>query len=115
MQTIRDAQALVGMLERGELNQEMTDKIEAVVEKLLEHSNEQPKATFKGQVSLVLNFAIKNGVIELTADIPPPKLPKIPRKTSIYWAVEGGKLSTEHPQQHDMFPGPRVIDRSQQQ
>ncbi|WP_283196573.1 hypothetical protein [Rhizobium sp. BT04] len=114
MQIIRDAQTLLGMLEQGELNQEMTTKMTAVLEKLLELSNDRPNVTYKGQVSLVLNLSVKSGMVEINAEIPPPKLPKLPRKSSVYWVIEGGRLSTEHPQQHDMFPGPREIDRTRQ-
>ncbi len=115
MQIIRDAQSLLGMLESGELNQEFSEKLTGVLEKLLDLSNERPNVTYKGAVSLVLNLQVKNGMVEINAEIPPPKLPKLPRKSSVYWVIEGGRLSTEHPQQHDMFPGPREIDRSRQQ
>lgn len=111
MQLIRDAQSLLGMLESGDLNSEMTGTLQAVLEKLLDLSNERPNVTYKGEVALTLKLAVKNGMVEINAEIPPPKLPKLPRKSSMYWVVEGGRLSTEHPQQHDMFPGPREIDR----
>ena len=112
MKLIRDAQSLLGMLESGDLNAEMSDLLTEVLQKLLDLSNERPKTTFKGEVSLKLKLAVKDGMAEIDAEIPPPKLPKLPRKTSVYWVIEGGKLSTEHPQQHDMFPGPREIDHS---
>lgn len=111
MQLIRDAQSLLGMLESGDLNNEVTETLQTVLEKLLDLSNERPNVTYKGEVSLKLSLAVKNGMVEINAEIPPPKLPKLPRKSSMYWVVEGGRLSTEHPQQHDMFPGPREIDR----
>ncbi|MBD9390165.1 hypothetical protein IB237_23470 [Agrobacterium sp. AGB01] len=112
MQIIRDSQALLGMLEGGDLNAEFSGKLNEVLEKLLELSNDRPNVTYKGGVSLKLNLAVKNGMVEINAEIPPPTLPKLPRKSTVYWVVEGGRLSTEHPQQHDMFPGPREIDRS---
>jgi hypothetical protein len=112
MQIIRDSQTLLGMLEGGDLNAELSNKLSEVLEKLLELSNDRPNVTFKGGISLKLNLAVKNGMVEINAEIPPPTLPKLPRKASVYWVIEGGRLSTEHPQQHDMFPGPREIDRS---
>lgn len=110
MQVIRDAQTLFGMLESGDLNSEMSEKLTEVLQKLLDLSNDRPNETYKGSVSLKLSLAVKNGMVEINAEIPPPKLPKLPRKTTVYWVVEGGRLSTEHPQQHDMFGGPREID-----
>lgn len=112
MQIIRDAQSLLGMLESGDLNAELSTKLTETLEKLLELSNDRPNVTYKGGVSLKLNLAVKNSMVEINAEIPPPTLPKLPRKASVYWVIEGGRLSTEHPQQHDMFPGPREIDRS---
>lgn len=111
MRIIRDAQSLLGMLESGDLNAELSTKLTETLEKLLELSNDRPNVTYKGSVSLKLNLAVKNGMVEINAEIPPPTLPKLPRKASVYWVIEGGRLSTEHPQQHDMFPGPREIDR----
>ncbi|CDZ43061.1 hypothetical protein F4V91_08115 [Neorhizobium galegae] len=112
MQVIRDAQTLIGMLESGELNQEMSTKLSETLEKLLELSDDRPNVTYKGGVSLKLNLSVKNGMVEINAEIPPPTLPKLPRKSTVYWLIEGGQLSTEHPQQHDMFGGPREIDHS---
>ncbi len=112
MKLIRDAQALIGMLEGGELNDEASNQLADVLQKLLDLSNDRPKTTFKGEVSIKIKLAVKDGMVEIDAELPPPKLPKLPRKTSVYWVVEGGKLSTEHPQQSDMFGGPREIDRS---
>lgn len=111
MKLIRDAQSLLGMLETGDLNTELTEKMTETLNKLFELSNDRPNVTFKGAVSLKLNFAVKSGMVEINAEIPPPVLPKLPRKSTVYFAIEGGRLSTEHPQQHDMFPGPREIDR----
>ncbi len=112
MKLIRDAQSLLGMLEGGELNEEMSSTLQDVLQKLLDLSNDRAKVTFKGEISLKIKLAVKDGMVEIDAEIPPPKLPKLPRKTSVYWLVDGGRLSTEHPQQHDMFGGPREIDRS---
>jgi len=112
MKIIRDVQSLLGMLEQGDLNAEFSGKFEEVMEKLSEMSNDRPQVTFKGSISLKLNLSVKSGMVEINAEIPPPTLPKLPRKSTVYWVIEGGKLSTEHPQQHDMFPGPREIDRS---
>ncbi|WP_377299772.1 hypothetical protein [Rhizobium sp. SGZ-381] len=111
---IRDTQSLLGMLESGDLNSEMTETVQMVLKKLQDLSNDQPKTTFKGEVSLKLKFAVKNGMVDIDAEIPPPKLPKLPRKTSVYFLTEDGQLSTEHPQQRDMFPGPREIDHRRQ-
>ncbi|MEV4609739.1 hypothetical protein MRBLMR1_004838 [Neorhizobium sp. LMR1-1-1.1] len=112
MKLIRDVQSLMGMLEGGELNDEASAMLQDMLAKLLELSNDRPKTTFKGKMKLTIKLAVKDGMVEIDAELAPPEMPKLPRKTSVYWVVEGGRLSTEHPQQNDMFGGPREIDRN---
>ncbi|KQV27570.1 hypothetical protein ASC97_04105 [Rhizobium sp. Root1203] len=109
MKIIRDSQALVGMLEGGELNKEFSSKLQEVLTELADLSNDSPKATFKGALTLKLDFAVANGMVTINADVA-TKTPKRPRRASVYWVTEGGALSTEHPQQHDMF-SPREVSR----
>ncbi|WP_430254314.1 hypothetical protein [Neorhizobium sp. DAR64872/K0K18] len=112
MKLIRDVQSLMGMLEGGELNDEASGQLAEVLQKLYELSNDRPKTSFKGEINIKIKLAVKDGMVEIDAELAPPKLPKLPRKTSVYWVVDGGRLSTEHPQQNDMFGGPREVDRS---
>lgn len=108
MKIIPNSQALIGMLEGGELNDEMTRKSEETFTELLEMSNDNPKVKFKGEITLKLNLEVANGMITINADVA-TKTPKRARRSSVYWLTDGGKLSTEHPQQHDMFSGPREV------
>lgn len=108
MKLIPNSQALIGMLEGGELNEELTRKSEETFSELLDMSNDNPKAKFKGEITLKLSLEVANGMITINGDIA-TKTPKRARRSSVYWITDTGKLSTEHPQQHDMFAGPREV------
>lgn len=106
MKRIRDAQTIIGMLEGGELNAAFSAEITATLAKLKEFSGDNPKKTWKGGVTLKLAFEVEAGAVTVSADIE-AKTPKQPRARSFYWITDDGALSTEHPQQTDMFAGPR--------
>ena len=110
MKTIRDAQSLLGILEGGELNKEFSDLITKTLAELGQLSEDSPKAVHKGHVNLKLGLEVANGMVTINASMD-SKTPRRPRRASVYWIVEDGKLSTQHPQQHDMFAGPREVPR----
>ncbi|MBC7280003.1 hypothetical protein [Hoeflea sp.] len=103
---IREASILIGALEGGELNRSFSTEMAKVLQELHTLSTEDVKKTFKGEVNLTISLAAENGTVTISADIK-SKTPKRPRARSFYWITEQGTLSTEHPQQTDMFTGPR--------
>lgn len=103
---IRDSQTLIGMLEGGELNEELSDKLKKTLAELNGLSHNDPKRAFKGEVNLKLSLSVAAGMVTINANIA-TKVPNLPRRSSVYWVTDAGALSTEHPQQHDMFAGPR--------
>ncbi|KGF71184.1 hypothetical protein LL06_00910 [Hoeflea sp. BAL378] len=103
---IRDASILIGALEGGELNQSFSAEMAKVLQELHTLSTEDVKKSHKGEVSLTISLAAENGTVQISADIK-SKTPKRPRARTFYWITEQGALSTEHPQQTDMFSGPR--------
>lgn len=84
MKIIRDSQALIGMLEGGELNQEMSTKLTETLGELGAMSEDNPKVVHKGNLTLKLDFAVANGMVTINADIT-SKTPKRARKSSVYW------------------------------
>lgn len=108
MKRIRDAQTIVGMLEGGELNAALSSEITETPSKLKTMSEENHRKTFKGSVTLKIGFEMEAGAVTISADID-AKTPKQPRARSFYWVTDDGSLSTEHPQQTDMFAGPRDV------
>ena len=108
MKKIRDAQVIIGMLEHGDLAAQLTTDISETLSKLKERAAEGgKKAKAKGKITLTLDFEVDAaGATVVHAGIE-TKVPKAPRGESFFWVTEDGALSTEHPQQTDMFAGPR--------
>ncbi|QRM55121.1 hypothetical protein [Sinorhizobium sp. BG8] len=106
MKKIRDASMIIGMLENGQFNPALSEEIGDTLKKLADMSDENPHATFKGTTTVKLAFSVKDGMVTIGVEMD-SKTPKRPRKNSVFWVVEDGALSTEHPRQHDMFAGPR--------
>ncbi len=107
MKKIRDASTNIGMLENGQLNPAFSAEIGQTLEKLSDMSEANHMQSFKGSVTLKLSLSVKDGMVTIAADME-SKTPKLPRKNSVFWVVEDGALSTEHPRQHDMF-SPREV------
>lgn len=108
MKRIRDAQTIIGALEAGEVAGELSTAITGALKHLKELCGNRPKAKAKGKVALILHFDVEQSQVTIEAEIA-QTLPKKPRGSSFYWVTDDGELSTEHPQQTDMFSGPRGI------
>lgn len=110
MKRIRDVQEIIGLLENGDLRAELSEEVAETLGKLGDMSNDQAGRTFKGSTTLKIDFEVKDGMVTIRTDFN-SKVPKRPRKSSMFWLVEGGALSTEHPRQHDLFSGkPREVE-----
>lgn len=103
---IREASILLGALEGGELNRSLSHELSTVLRELHTMSTEDVKKAFKGEVDLKIIMSAENGAVTISSEIK-SKTPKRPRARTFYWITEEGTLSTEHPQQTDMFTGPR--------
>lgn len=106
MKRIRDSQTIIGALEGGEAAAELSREITETLAKLKELAGSRPKNKVKGSVTLKLDIEVEAGTATITANIE-SKRPKPIRGSSFYWVLDDGSLSTEHPQQTDMFAGPR--------
>lgn len=102
MKTIRDANILIGLLEQGELNQELSAELGRDLKHMGELSEDNPKVAYKGTLTLKLNIEVEGGEVHIKGDIE-SKMPRRPRRSSLFWVTDDGELSTEHPRQHDMF------------
>lgn len=111
MKRIRDAQTIIGMLEGGEVAAALGAEIIETAAKLKELSGDRPKSKVKGSITLKLNLEVEAGTVTVTCDID-SKRPKPVRGSSFYWLMDDGAFSTEHPQQEDMFAGPRETRRA---
>lgn len=103
---ISTATDIIGMLERGDLNNDLTNEIRTVLKTLQDLA--PPKGKVKGSVTLTLNFCVEGKNVEVESAIA-SKVPKAQRARSFYFVKEDGMLSVEHPQQDDLFVKPRVV------
>lgn len=110
MKRIRDAQTIIGALEGGEFAADLSTAITESLAKLKEMAGNRPKAKVKGKgkVKVAFHLTVEQGTVTIETDIV-PELPKKPRGSSFYWVTDDGSLSPEHPQQTDMFSGPRGV------
>lgn len=106
MKKIRQATDIIGVIERGDVNADLTVEIESVLKTLQDLA--PPKGKVKGSVKLTLNFSVESNSVEVEASID-TKLPKRQRGKSFYFLTQDAQLSTEHPQQENMFDGPREV------
>lgn len=76
MKKIRDAQTIIGMLEGGELAQQLSGDITETLSKLKDLSDTMGrKAKVKGKVTLTLDFEVEAGSVNVQAGID-TKVPK---------------------------------------
>ena len=108
MKKIRDAQTIIGLLEGGDFANDLSAAITESLAKLKEMAGNRPKAKVKGKIKVALHLTVEQGTVTIETDIV-PELPKKPRGSSFYWVTDDGSLSPEHPQQTDMFSGPRGV------
>ncbi len=109
MRKIRDAQSIIGMLEGGDAASDLGREITETLCYLRDMVHGRQKGEAKGSVTLTLEFAVDhNGGTEVEVKLA-SKRPAKPRGKSYYWTLPDGSLSTDHPQQVDMFSGPREV------
>lgn len=103
MPVIRDANTLIGFLDRGELVRDTMQATAALVLVMKEYSDVLgPKAKVKGKVKLEIDLECSDGMMAIFGDVT-IKAPKKPRVSTQFLMTEDGELSTEHQRQHDMF------------
>ena len=112
MKRIRDATTIIGALEGGELAQELSSQITSALSQLKDQCGNRPKAKAKGKVVLTLDLEVEGSSATITGNIE-AKVPKPARGSSFYWVLDDGSLSTEHPQQMNMFSGPRAAGEAE--
>lgn len=105
---LREATQIIGMLENGKFNADLSDDIAKTLATLLEMSEQSEGHTFKGKTTIVLNFAVKDGATIIGAKFD-STTPERPRRNTMLFNLDDGTLSTEHPRQTDMF-SPRAVE-----
>lgn len=101
-QLLRSFCTMLGLLSRGELAKKLDEEMKTMLEVL----DAMPNATGKGKITVEIEFIAELGRIDLKANFK-TKLPETNRfQKTPFWMIEGA-LSSQHPNQIDMFAGPR--------
>lgn len=106
MAIVHDGLQIVGMVDDGDLAAEFSTELRRVIAAVKERAGQKGKA--KGTLTMVLTTEQDGGVLLISGDIK-VALPKKKRGNGMYWAMPDGAISTEHPQQMNMFSGPRDV------
>lgn len=112
MAKIRDLNMLLSLIGEGESIAEINELWPAAMKTLLELSEEQPRKTHKGKITLGIKVEVKDGVADVGLEVK-IDLPKRSRRSSIFWISRAdGFLTNEHPSQASLFEGNkrRTID-----
>lgn len=98
---IREATALIGYLESGELSASLTEELNHVIEACQDAAG--PKRSAKGSVTLKIDVKVEGINASIIAHVS-GVVPKTERASTFLFVGQDGELTTEHPTQHDMFP-----------
>ncbi|MDI9847333.1 hypothetical protein QM467_04570 [Rhodoblastus sp. 17X3] len=111
MAKIRDASTLLGMIDGGDIAADLTTEITDTLAAIEASRAGRKKTSVSGSVTLKIKFKAENGGVTIDADIDSNR-PKKVRGSTYLFVDSDGSLSTEHPQQTDMFNGPRDLSRA---
>lgn len=101
MSIVREGTQMVGMIDDGDLAREFTEEFQKVNAAVREAAG--PKGKAKGSITLKIDIEAAGGTVTFSGEVV-PKAPKKKRGSSMYWVMPDGSISTEHPQQMNMFP-----------
>ena len=110
MAKIKDLNMLLSLIGEGQTIAEINELWPAAMKTLREMSEDQPRKTHKGKITLAIKVEVKDGVAEVGLDVK-IDLPKRPSRSTIFWIGRmDGFLTTEHSSQIAMFDGnkPRI-------
>jgi hypothetical protein len=105
---IRNFDQLIGLLNRGRFAEKCDEELERVMAAL----KEMPKEKGKAKITVEITVACDSGRIDVTPVVK-SKLPETGTFSATpFWEADGA-LSVEHPNQKDMFAGPRTASTAQ--
>lgn len=102
MAKIRDINTLMGMLDRGHVIREANGQLGELLAGLNDLNGDAPKKAVKGSLTIKVEVELKDGVATIAASVE-KKLPKCAPGSGLFWLDKDGDITTEHPQQDDMF------------
>ncbi|WP_150526803.1 hypothetical protein [Roseibium sediminis] len=105
MRTIRNIDQLLGLLNRGRFAEKCNEALESCLEAL----QGMPNGKGKAKITIELTIASDHDRLDVTPVVK-SKLPETGAFTATPFWNDEGALSVEHPNQRDMFNGPRAAE-----
>lgn len=103
--TIRNLGELIGLLNRGRFVEKCNEELERVMMAL----EDLPEQKGKAKITLEITIARQQELVNITPVVK-AKLPESGAFSATPFWESDGALSVEHPNQRDMFAGPRKAD-----
>ncbi len=103
--TIRNLGELIGLLNRGRFVEKCNEELERVMMAL----EDLPEQKGKAKITLEITIARQQELVNITPVVK-AKLPESGTFSATPFWESDGALSVEHPNQRDMFAGPRKAD-----
>jgi hypothetical protein len=91
----------LGEVESGEFQAYATEQLRDLIGAIGDHAANAGGGSAGGALNMKFKFKIKNGVVEVSAEVETKK-PKEVRQQSIFWVTEAGDLSIYNPRQFRM-------------
>lgn len=105
---LRTFREMIGLLSRGDVSR----KLDEEMEKCLQALEDMPAEKGKAELTLKITFEYELGRIDVKAEIK-SKLPETSKFMKTPFWIDDGRLSVEHPNQINMFAGPRGVDEDE--
>lgn len=114
LKTIAGFSQLIQTLEGGALHADLSDAVQSIINKMVEHSNGTGNGRSVGELNIKLTFGMELETIKVRAKIA-EKTPEVPRRMSALFVTPNNKLSLEHPMQNALPFGTVVTGGQVQQ
>jgi len=98
--TIRSFSALVGVVEDGQLNNDLDQAVVDLVGTIQDAANSR-NGKAKGRITVTIDMATDGGIITVSSDYAIKK-PKVARANSVFWATPDNRLSRRNPKQSEL-------------
>lgn len=102
---IRKVTDVIGMLAKGKF----AECIDGHLEEALRTLGDLPAEKGRATITITLDLAYEGGRLDVKPSVK-SKLPEEGFRSTPFWATGDNHLSVEHPNQADMFAGPRDPD-----
>lgn len=108
MKKLKGTTVTLGAMENGGFLADVDEDLNEVLRKTKAVADQTKNGKAKGSLTITVAFEVSGDTITLGGKTK-LSVPALPRRDSTFFVTSDGEITTEHPRQADMFPGPREI------